>query len=339
MPLDAAEYPAVKMRLPTAKLPLTLCFIAAEPSPHEVERGSPLWGPGGSLFKGMLRSANIDLNACFFGHLSPGLEGVTPEQLGAHRVALFSTIASLGPTLIVPLGAAAVKFFSPSANLTAVRGSLFYYHRDGHRFTILPTFHPDEILKVWKNYIIGVGDLIRAASQISPEINYPKRSLLVSPTLAEVRDFCALPRLRKAGPLLSCDIETGWGQIRGLSFAPNEEEAIYIPFISLASVTRSYWKTLEEELEVWGIVKQVLESDLPKLGQNFAGYDVPWLLQKVGIRTMNVCHDLRLLHAALYPELPKSLQFMGLAYSDQGAWKHWAKGQHASRDATEKRDA
>lgn len=339
MPLDATSYPAVPYRFPEFRAPsgVTLAFVQDAPNEYELRQGRHMRGSAGTLFMGMLRSANIDHRACFFGHVQPHDPADPPNPDALKR--LLTTLDGLGPCIVIPLGQEALRALGSDANLTATRGSAFYLVDGARRLTILPTFHPETIQKVWKQYIVGVGDLTRAASLRTDEITYPTRKLLVSPTLAEVRDFCALDRLRAAGPLLSCDIETGWGQIRGLSFAPSEHEAIYIPFISLAKVSRSYWDTLAAELEVWWIVKQVLESPLPKLGQNFAGYDVPWLLAKVGIRAMNVQHDLRLLHAALYPELPKSLQFMGLSYSQQGAWKHWAKGHSSVAELIEKRDA
>lgn len=339
MPLDATNYPAVPYKHPEFLGPsgVTLAFIQEAPSEYELKAGRHMKGSAGTLFHGMLRSANIDHRTCFFAHVYPG-DPTEPRDPDA-PARLWAALSALKPVIVVPLGQCALRAIGSDANITATRGSAFYLDKDGMRLTVMPTWHPETIQKVWKQYIVAVGDLTRAASLRTDEITYPKRRLLVSPTLAEVRDFCALPRLRAAGPLLSCDIETGWGQIRGLSFAPNETEAIYIPFISLAKVSRSYWATVAEELEVWRIVKAVLESDIPKLGQNFAGYDVPWLLDKMGIRAMNVRHDLRLLHAALYPELPKSLQFMGLSYSQQGAWKHWAKGHSSVAEQVEKRDA
>jgi hypothetical protein len=142
----------------------------------------------------------------------------------------------------------------------------------------------------------------------------------------------------KKAPLLSVDIETGWGQIRGISFAPSEEEAMYVPFIALDKVNRSYWATPEQEASVWRAVKDCLESDTPKLGQNFANYDVVWLFSKMGIRVRNLREDTRLLHKALYPELPASLAFMGSAYSRQGHWKGWGSRGWSQAERGAKRD-
>ena len=79
------------------------------------------------------------------------------------------------------------------------------------------------------------------------------------------------------------------------------------------------------ERRAWDAVRAILHNPVPKLGQNFGSFDAPWLLSRMGIRVRNYCHDLRLLHKTLYPELPASLQFMGNSYSRQGSWKHWSK--------------
>jgi hypothetical protein len=111
-----------------------------------------------------------------------------------------------------------------------------------------------------------------------------------------------------------------------------------VPFTDLSRTTKSYWPTVADEVNVWRAVKAVLEHPVPKLGQNFDGYDVQWLLHKMGIRVRGLSHDLRLLHHALYAELPKSLAFMASAYSSLPGWKHWADHGGSKKSRAGKRD-
>jgi len=147
--------------------------------------------------------------------------------------------------------------------------------------------------------------------------------------MLEIKDY--VPRLL-ASDLLSVDIETAKGQITCIGFASDAEHAICIPFADDRKASKRYWSTAAKEIEAWQIVQQILESDTPKLGQNYAGYDAYWLLKLMGIRTMNLKHDTRLMHHALYPELPKDLGFMGATYTRQGPWKNWRSTHKDKRD-------
>ncbi len=140
-----------------------------------------------------------------------------------------------------------------------------------------------------------------------------------------------IPRLL-ASDLLSVDIETAKGEITCIGFAPDAEHAICIPFTDARKASGRYWSTREKEIKAWQLVQRILESDTPKLGQNYAGYDALWLLEKMHIRTMNLRHDTRLMHHALYPELPKDLGFMGATYTRQGPWKNWRSTHKDKRD-------
>jgi hypothetical protein len=185
-------------------------------------------------------------------------------------------------------------------------------------------------MRLWKFFPIVVGDFIKAERESAfPELRQPKKTLWIAPTLQEVKEFCA--RCLNADRL-SVDIETGWGQITCLGLAPTVEEGMCIPFVDLSAPNKSYWKTRDEELAAWACIREVLESPGPKkLGQNFPMYDAFWLLQRYGIKVMNFRDDTRLLHHALYPELPKDLAFMAGSYTNQGPWKHMGR-KHEKRD-------
>lgn len=118
-----------------------------------------------------------------------------------------------------------------------------------------------------------------------------------------------------------------------ISLAWSEEDVITVPFTDYRKVTRCYWPTLDLEMQAMEAVRAVLESPVPIVGQNYGGYDALWLLEKYNIRTMNFREDTRLEHHALYPELKKSLEFLGSGYSEQGPWKKLGRRNNAD-DAT-----
>ena len=343
-----------------AQLPAKIAFVAEAPSDEEVERGIPLIGPSGRVFDSMLRTAGLDrsnyLITNVFDQKLPdndvknwcapmgearagGFTDIPPiEEAGFlrpeyrhHLTRLQEELEICRPNVIVPLGGTALWALTGDAAITAHRGSITQAKRLVPGAKLLPTFHPALVIRQWKFFSVVVGDFVKAHTQslLGPQITYPTRNLLLEPDLNDIRTF--IPRLLKSS-LLSVDIETGWGQITSVGFAPDAENAICIPFLDKRTVHRNYWPTTAEEVEAWKLVREVMESDTPKLGQNFGGYDAFWFMLKKRIKPMNFIHDTRLLHHALYPELPKDLEFMGASYSTQGAWKNWGRHKEKKDD-------
>lgn len=327
------------------------------PLQDEVEQGRPFIGPAGKTLNIMLRTAGLDRNAFYltnvFNERLPGDEianilapqdeakkggyaeypygnaGYLRPEWYHHLTRLQKEIESVvGLNVIVPLGPIALWSLTGNSQLASYRGSVNSSTRLGGSRKLVPTFHPDAVRKQWKYFPVVVDDIARAVKEAKrgPEIILPKRVLYLEPNLQDFKGY--LPKLL-GSDLLSVDIETGWGQMLSIGFAPSAEEALVVPFVDLRQPNRSYWLTTEEEVEALLLTKAVLESDVPKLGQNYAGYDFYWLYERYGIGTRNLLHDTRLMHHAIYPELEKSLGFMSGSYSEQGAWKTW--GRHGEK--------
>lgn len=340
--------------------PTLIAFVGEAPSHEEEEKGIPLVGPSGRIFNAMMRTAGLDredylvtnvfdeklpdnevANYCVplkvarehkLTDLPPiGAKGFLNPEHRWHLDRLRDELLNTRPNVIVPLGATALWAFTGKTEIGSFRGSLVEATHIVPGAKLLPTFHPQFVMQQWKFFPIVTEDFRKALYEglKGPKITLPDRQLLVDPTLEEIRAY--VPTLL-ASDLLSVDIETGWGQITCIGFAPSAKRAIVIPFVDLRKPNRSYWQTPAEELEVWGIVKQIMESPVPKLGQNFGGYDAFWFIDKAGIEPRNFLHDTRLMHHALYPELPKDLEFMGSNYTTQGAWKYWARKKGDKRD-------
>lgn len=344
--------------------PVKLALIGEAPSYEEMDKGRPFVGPSGKLLNILLKSAGINRDEVFIGNVfdkqipdndipksnwwapleearkngwtkRPPLRGagfLRPEY-ETHLQRLGEALQRAKPNLVVPLGATALWAFTGNEDIGSRRGAIDQadYVLPGAK--LLPTFHPQFVQKQWKFLPVVVGDLIKASLEAArgPEFKLPTRKIIIRPTLADLREI--EPRLM-ASDLLSLDIETAWGQITELSFAGTHCEGICIPFVDRSDPFKHYWPTAEEEFEAWEMVRRVCESPVPKVGQNFAFYDTQWFLERTpgGIKIINFREDTRLIHHALYPELPKDLAFLGGSYSELTAWK-----TYRSR-ATDKRD-
>lgn len=326
---------------------VTVAFILEQPGTEDYKYGRPFSGNTGAVFRQIMRTAGLNeedfyIDYVFNDKLPEGawvkaptaraegfIDALPPSALGYLRPEHHHFLDSLrdrllvaNPVVIVPLGGVPFWAFSGEASVEKFRGSVQRAERIVAGAKLLPSYHPGDIRKVWKLFSVAVGDIRRAVAEADrgPEIFHPTRRLAIRPRFpSEVRGWLDE---RLPCPLLSVDIETGWGQITSIGFATSTEDAICIPFVDLDKPNKSYWDTAEEEIEVLRIIDAVLrDPSIPKLGQNFAQYDLLWLWERYGMEVWNLSEDTRLMHHAVYPELPKDLAFLGASYTEQGPWK------------------
>lgn len=345
--------------------PCKIAFLGEAPSSEELLEGKPLVGPAGKVFDAMLRTANLDRSEYWVGNVFdqklPGNElanwcvnkneanpewdpegsdawfipgdGVLRPEYRWHIGRLHDELAAVRPNVVVPMGDTALWAMTGHIGIGMQRGNLGLSNGWSEGIKLLPTYHPSYVRKEWKMYSVVVADFMKAAraAEEGPGLIWPDKTVILAPTLTEIIDYTDNELMKSS--LICPDIETGWGQMTCIGFAANPYSSICIPFIDLSKPNKSYWPSVDHEFLALMIVKKIMESPIPKLGQNFAAYDAFWLLDRYGIKTMNLLHDTRLLHHALYPELPKSLSFMAGSYTMQGAWKKWGhKGQQEKRD-------
>ncbi len=66
----------------------------------------------------------------------------------------------------------------------------------------------------------------------------------------------------------------------------------------------------------------VLESDVPKIGQNCTTFDAYWLVKEMRIGVKNITHDTMQLSHCWSLESEKSLRFLGSIFLSEREWKH-----------------
>ncbi len=322
-----------------AKLPTRIAFVGEAASDADLVAGVPFSGPDGRIFNSMLRSAGLRREDYLITNVyDTGAEDDEIKELMADKELTARAVERLGqeiarakPNLIIPMGPAALWAFTGQTAVTPFRGAQTPASRIVPGAKLLPTYHPLFVRRQWKFLPVVVADLIKAERlSATPKLQYPRKTVLIQPTEADIAKFLDAA---VTAPLLSVDIETGWGQITSIQFSPWPfEEGLSIPFFDLRKPSKSYWGSPEAEFRVWRRVERALEHPVPKLGQNFT-YDTYWLLWRMGMRVENYAEDTRLQHAALFPELPKDLAFLGASYTEIGAWKHM--GGRYSKDKRE----
>jgi len=164
-----------------------------------------------------------------------------------------------------------------------------------------------------------------------PDIRRPERWVTINPTIKDLLDY--QPRIEGA-KVLAFDTETAHKQITCISFAPNPEHAIVIPFVDRSKSGYNYWARPEEEVQAWRFVRRWLGFPMPKLAQNGL-YDLQYLWKIHGIPVRNFFEDTMLKHHSIYIELKKDLGFLGSVYTDEASWKLM---RTRAKDMVEKKD-
>lgn len=239
---------------------------------------------------------------------------------------LYDEIAALRPNVIIAMGNAACWALFGETKITALRGTI---HK-GVAVTqkVLPTYHPALILRQWSFRVVALADLDKARREAEfSEIRRPERFITIpSPDasgVAELRSWLEAPASRYA-----VDIETAFGQISIVGFARSPSESIAIPFHNPGG--SDFWPEAALEVEAWRAVRSALQRPIPKTFQNGL-YDISYFLRN-GILPRDCLNDTMLRHHSMFPELPKSLGFLGSLYCNDVAWKSMIKTESMKRD-------
>lgn len=227
---------------------------------------------------------------------------------------LRSEIASVSPNLIFALGNTACWAVFGQTGISKIRGTV---QAGPHGIKVLPTYHPSHVLRQWDVRPIVLADLIKGRREADfPEIRRPRRSVIINPSLTEIREFVERALLAK---LMAVDIETRNRQITCIGFAIARDDALVIPFVDLRKKPPNYWEDPAHEAWAWLQVQALLASPSRKIFQNGL-YDLQYL-RRMGLHIENCAEDTMLQHHAMYPELLKGLGFLGSAYTNEASWK------------------
>jgi len=338
-----------------------IALVAEAPASEEEAAGRVLVGASGRVLNQLLQVAGIERRACYVGNafrqrlpadeLAEVLTDKASAGEGAIHVVgekwlpgawaaqielLFEDLRALRPRVIVALGSVATwALLRRGVKMDLARGIPVPADHIFPGARVLTTYQPAHLFHSWKLFATLAADLAKAKRLVRVEgLGYRRRRLVIEPSMADLIAFQdkVEAAYQKGDGLMAVDIETSpaYRQITMVGFGFNAEDALSIPFVHNGRPGRSYWSTAAEEIEAWQVVEKLCRHPIPKLLQNGL-YDIYWLWTLMRIPVMAYRHDTRLMHHAIFPELPKSLAFMGSAYADTPAWKsfkgEWTDGE------------
>lgn len=313
-----------------------IAFVGEAPGEKERLKGRPFVGPAGIELDKILHSAGITRSSCYItncikeqpegnkiapwinpakGYISPAAQ-VYVDQLKEE-------LSQCSANVIVAVGGTALFVLTQKVGILKWRSSILESTLVSGR-KIIPTIHPSALLHaggssdkfdknrgsgmyIWRHFILF--DLMRAVEESQyPELRLPAMRLHVRPTFSEVMTY--LTSINEQNTIVDVDIEVLREEISCIAFAYNAFDAMSIPFIDEHG---NYWNP-DEEAQIWRAIAQILENPLiTKRGQNFL-FDVSFLLQRHGIRTVNIA-DTMVAQGVLYPDFPKGLDFITSSYT------------------------
>lgn len=321
-----------------------ICIVGEAPGYYEDQSGVPFSGPSGRLLDSMLEKSGIQRGDCYVTNVvkyrPPENKLINLKFIGVNLKEqtdyLHNEIISLRPTLIIALGATALKALTGKTNISNHRGSVMS-SVTGPK--LIATFHPAHVLHsagseasgYWQKYVIEF-DLKKAARESSfREIRYPSRNLGIARNSLDLHNF--LQRARSSSKL-SIDIEAFkcFPVCVGLAYSP--WDAISVPlFDSFNRIKLSDMK-LSELAICWRMLgRTLMDPQWKKVGQNFK-YDQE-KLDMVGLPIDKLHSDTMLKMHTCYPELPQSLAFQTTLFTDEPYYKDEGKEFNPKRDDIE----
>lgn len=297
-------------------------------SGYDLNAMRPLSGPAGLVLEQCLHNAGIIRGECYITNLikekSIYRNKFVDEDKGKftdvgyqYVEILKDELEEINPNIIIALGPASFAALCSLPHLSMYRGYIFESNLIKGK-KVLPTFHPAQAIRGMYTYRYLIATDMKKAREESqfPEFRYPERSLVYShQSCSDVLDWL---RFYESEDLVGFDLEVLNYEVSCISFASTPELACVIPIVDR-------W-TIDEEMLIWRGIQKVLGNEKSlKVVQN-GMFDIPFLLTHNGVVTRGEIHDTMVGHSIMYPELQKSLGFLGSIYcGSQPYWKDTVK--------------
>ena len=196
----------------------------------------------------------------------------------------------------------------------------------GQAVKVIPILHPSFILRgQWGlepaqiHYLKIAKEVLAGTYPGIPDITCPPPGACIAPTLQDIHTFFHTERhLLTEG--CAVDIECAGKHLMCVGFCRViDRHILVVPFRREEShLCWTSYSTLLEVIEV--LYDYFLDPSLGKVFQNGQAFDIPYL-NELGFPINGYVFDTMLAQHLIYPEMPKSLQFLGNLYLGMPRWK------------------
>lgn len=312
-------------------------IVFRRPLSTDADKKYMMSGGLGYAFQKMLEEVGISMNDCYvcsqfpdtdipLGFVNPGIESYCPPIIIAIGEAGAMYLNELRPQ---------GKQTSYKTQLNKYVGSLLRGHSFGWDHWIMPLFDPQDLMADWtERNVTTYIDL----AKIKDELEFWKKNGTVQPLRSrtllshEMDDDEVLAHLNnfRTSPYLAEDIETVYPK-RGSSYY-KKHPGLPITFGIASSpefgISFSVFrKTPTASREVWRAMDKLHSEGATIIGQNFFNFDSLFYNMMGFHCPRDRFQDTLIRQHILWPELPKSLQFLTRQYTRQPYYKdegkHW----------------
>ena len=342
---------------PSGPTTARVMIVGEYPGDSELMRGMPFVGMAGQELDRMLKEAELYRSQCFVTNVIRGRvpggdvdnliaakkSAITPQHTefqGKHVLQpvidgislLRQEISAVQPNVIIALGNVALWALTGQWGITSWRGSEMPCTLQlalQREVKVIPTYHPNMILRQWTWRAVMVQDLRRAVRESAyPEIIRRDYKFIIRPDYGTASAILSqvLDRVRQAPLKIAIDIETRAGHIACIGLAWSPLEAMCLPLMTVTN-DEGYW-TLDEEVELQRLLFLILTSpNCQGIGQNFL-YDAQYFLRHLHY-TPNLVSDTMLAQHSCFSSMQKSLAFLASMYCEHYTYwkdegKEWA---------------
>jgi len=327
-----------------------ILVLGEAPGQNEIQAGVPFTGASGQELERMLREAKFEPESLYYANVcnerppDGKIDSWFPtskkkaQEVGAKwengmwvcspvlrgLMQLEETISSMpNLQLIVALGNVPLWATTGEWGITKWRGSQMPQTNRLDNVSVVPTYHPANILRQWENRWIAVEDLKRAKDWFDTGLRVPDYEFAIHPSFSDscayVRDLlahCNVGRVRMA-----VDLETRARHIACIGLADSPLRAICIPFMTMDG---PYFSEGEEISLIWNLYQLLTHPNCEVIGQNYL-YDRQYIARRWGFRS-NLFHDTMVKHHLAFPGVPKGLDFLSSIHNKYHCyWKDESK--------------
>jgi DNA polymerase I-like protein with 3'-5' exonuclease and polymerase domains len=221
------------------------------------------------------------------------------------------------PTVIVPMGEAAIRALCEQVSPTKVRGSIYPCPWEGARRNckVIPCIHPSAALRkyIWRYYIIF--DLRRAKTESEfPELRRKVRHFIHRPSAVEVVAY--FKTITKEKRPQAVDIEV-YNQEISVFGCGQDDEGIVVPFMH----GHEHFYSLEDEIQIWLAIAEYMEDpNILKVLQN-GTFDLWVLARNNNIFAKGPIFDTMVAMKQLYPDFEKGLNTIASLFTSEPYYK------------------
>lgn len=303
----------------------TLMIVGDAPSREDDQSGRPFSGGTGKILSALLSDAGILRSDCYLTFATkcrcPNSRAPQLDELYACQGYLGAEINRVDPRVIVALGDTAGTLLTGKA-LGDWRGSIVDGIGPANNRKVLLTYEPQFVMKARTMFPVVAWDLRKASK---PLVEYPNKTYLINPDRTTVEAWFNAHR----NVPVACDIETTAdkedggkkdaldpfkGEIIGLAFCANPGHALHL---SAGAMLRD-----------WDIIGSFLEGNNNIEWANNL-FDRYFLFIKKGIRP-GIRFDVQTLMHLIYSKMPKKLDFLRSAYTNEAPYKLHYKANYKS---------